>query len=343
MLSKIIYNFYLRNLSILIIYVSPDIFQKIAVNPQISITELSDIFMNKTAFYIFFIFHSRILYEHLLLKKRYFIYALTFLCALFIWREGTSYIFWLLTKTSEETTYHIKELQKYNWILWVFIYWANIIYIYIGLGVYIAFKSIKDKERLLKIENEKKSLELKQLNEQLNPHFLFNALNNIYSYLLEDRNEGEELILKLSELMRYVISSSEKEKVPISEEVEFVDNYLAFEKERLGDRLNIDYKKQINSSKPQIMPLVIFNFVENAIKHGVTKIHTSYIYIDLKVHENSLYLFVSNPIQNDNIISTELGIKNTSRRLDILYQKKHSLNININENTYTVLLIINDL
>lgn len=338
MIRRIINNDYFRNLAILLIYISPDILQHIAAKGGITRSKLIEIVFNNSAFYLYFVFHNRVLYEKLFLKKKYIIYAILFLSTLFIWRESSSYAYWLMSKHPGETVYHIRELEEYNWKFWVFIYWANIIYIYIALGVYIAYTGFRDKERLLQIENEKKSQELKQLNEQLNPHFLFNALNNIYSYLLNGKENGKELVMKLSELMRYVLDISKKDIVPVTDEINFIENYMAFEQERLGDRCRLEYVKQVNNTGVQIASLIIFNFIENAFKHGTVSIYPSVIVVKIKVDNNSLELYVSNPVYSSPGISTQLGMNNTRRRLELLYPGQYDMNIIPNENSYTVSL-----
>lgn len=209
LIRRIANNFYLRNIVILVLFMSPHVLQSIGKH-GFQVTDILHNIMSYTAFYLYFVFHSTVLYEKLLAKKKYISYLLAFLATMFIWREGTSYIEWLALKPPGETVYHIRELQLWNATVWVFTYWADVIDIYIALGVYLAFKYFRERTRLLEIENLQKEMELKQLNEQLNPHFLFNALNNIYSHQLRYNTDAKELILKLSELMRYVLDSSKK-------------------------------------------------------------------------------------------------------------------------------------
>ena len=99
-------------------------------------------------------------------------------------------------------------------------------------------------------------MEIQQLKSQLNPHFLFNALNNIYSYTLHSNKFGNELILKLSELMRFILASAERNKINVEEEIKFIENYIAFEKERLGNRCDIKYDKKINYKERKIAQLM---------------------------------------------------------------------------------------
>lgn len=225
----------------------------------------------------------------------------------------------------------------------MFIYWADIIYIYISLGVYLAFKYFKERTLILQAENMQKELELKQLNEQLNPHFLFNALNNIYSHLLHESDNGKELILKLSELMRYVLDSSKKLTVSLADEIRFIENYIAFEKERLGGRCNVDCRIEVTSTRFNIVPLILFNFIENAFKHGTTSIKRSDISISIRADDSSLNLFIENTIFNYQHQSTNTGLDNAKRRLELLYPEKYKLDIIEDNGKYTVRVEIDNI
>jgi LytS/YehU family sensor histidine kinase len=222
------------------------------------------------------------------------------------------------------------------------IYWANIIYIYISLGVYLAFKHFNERARLLQIANTQRELELKQLTEQLNPHFLFNALNNIYSHQISSSPGAGELILKLSELMRYILDSSKKKIVPLNEEISFIEHYIAFEIERLGARCNLQYQKEIRAAHFNIVPLILFNFIENAFKHGTKSIHCSNILIRVTADENLLQLIVSNSVSNSQPhgMAAGIGMDNTKRRLELLYPGAHELDICSQADQFSVTLEI---
>lgn len=344
MLQKIINNFYLRNIVILLIFISPDIFQNIAMHEGVEGQKLLDLAFNRSAFYCYIVFHNRVLYEYFLKKKKYILYVIVFLVTLLICRETIGYLSWLMSSPTTNTSYSVEEIIGYNWAYFIFIYWANIVYMYIGLGVYIAYKTFKDRERLLQIENEKKTLELKYLNEQLNPHFLFNALNNIYNHMLHNSVSCNELILKLSELLRYIIDSSKKEKVPIIQEIDFIEHYIAFQRERLGDRCTVIYEKQLGGSMLHVVPMILFNFIENAFKHGTRSINQTKVVIKITVENNVLSLYVSNDTYKQEMeYSTLIGMKNTRQRLELLYPDRYDLDITEMENKYNVSLIIRGL
>ena len=340
MIQRIVNNFYLRNLCILLVYISPSLLQDMADIKQRGVMFAAENLLGHVALFIFFIFHSRILYEKLIRNKKYLRYGIAVILSLFIWRESTNYFIWLAFKPATETTYQIYELKNYNWAFFLFCYWADFVYSWFALGVYLAFKYFMERARLLEIENVQKELELKQLNAQLNPHFLFNALNNIYSHALPESGNSKELILKLSELMRYILDSSKKKTVPLTEELGFIEHYIAFEEERLGKRCKTNYSNNSTTTRFNIVPLILFNFIENAFKHGTASINRSEICIDISANERSLKLTISNPIFNNGNQSTKIGLDNAQRRLALLYPGTHTLNISQDENIYNVSLEI---
>jgi two-component system LytT family sensor kinase len=316
--------------------------QSIAIHNGADRTDLPAKVYSYSSLYFYFVFHNAILYEKLFTTKRYITYVLVLLVTLFAWRESTSYFYWLMTRNPGESVYEIRELKQYNAALWVFIYWTNIIYVLFSLGVYLSFKYFKEHTRLLQVQNIQRELELKKLNEQLNPHFLFNALNNIYNHLLHQSSDGKELILKLSELMRYILDSSKKESVLLTDELMFIEHYIAFEKERLGDRCIVEYSKDVNITKFNIVPLILFNFIENAFKYGTTSVTTANIVIQVSANDNILRMFISNPVYPTSsfMSSTKTGMDNTTRRLDLVYADKYTLDVACTDDTYNVLLTI---
>jgi LytS/YehU family sensor histidine kinase len=186
----------------------------------------------------------------------------------------------------------------------------------------------------------KKESELNQLKAQLYPHFLFNALNNIYGYTLSGNKYGNELILKLSDLMRFILDVGTKELIPLENELQFIENYMAFEKERLGKRCLLNYRKDVSYYKREITPLLLFPFIENAFKYGANSIQPTEINILLIDNSTEFRMIIRNGILNKNTASTKLGLYNSKRRLELIYPKKHELNIKSDNGYYTSELIL---
>ncbi|MEE4196629.1 MAG: histidine kinase [Bacteroidales bacterium] len=203
-------------------------------------------------------------------------------------------------------------------------------------------KNEKNNQILMK---EKLSAELDFLKAQLNPHFLFNILNMAFS---SAKSHGDEktadMIEKLSSLMRYMLYESNVDKIELSKEIEYIENYINLQKLRLSDDLpvNINFTIDGDIHKNKIAPLILIPFVENAFKHGVKFGKESEITIELKIHQNNFQFSIENIIHNSlkNLEKNSgLGLNNVKKRLSIIYPDKHTLHITRN-NKFSVHLKI---
>lgn len=201
----------------------------------------------------------------------------------------------------------------------------------------------------LKSQNEKKILENANLNaevnflkSQINTHFLFNTLNGIYSQAHAKSEHTEHSILKLSDLLRYVLYESGEDKVALSKDIQYLSNYVDLQKLRLSQKVKIEYEVTGEATGHQIAPLLLITFVENAFKHGISYTNPSVIKIQLQIFEKTLTLLVSNPVTETNSFAGGgLGLKNVIRRLDLLYPEKYWLDIVHNDHLHIVNLKIN--
>ncbi|MCS7076438.1 MAG: histidine kinase [Bacteroidia bacterium] len=184
--------------------------------------------------------------------------------------------------------------------------------------------------------------ELNLLKSQINPHFLFNTLNNIYAVNMSNPQNANEMILQLADLMRYQLESSKKEQVPLSDEVEMIKNYIALEKMRLPNNAFVSFQTQGDFSLYSIAPMLLIPFVENCFKHGVG-VEQTHIEIYAFIKNGEFFFITKNLIpmtKLTNTVSTKTGIQNLERRLEILYPKKHGLLIDVEEGMYIVRLRI---
>lgn len=198
------------------------------------------------------------------------------------------------------------------------------------------------------LSEEKLQAELKFLKAQIHPHFLFNTLNNLYALTLKSSKEAPEVVLKLSDLLNYMLYECSADKVSLEKEVKLVEDYIALEKIRYGDRLSVNFNSSSEINGVKIAPLMILPFVENAFKHGVSEeLDESWISIDLSKKEESLTLKVENSksIQNEQDDRFEykqgIGLKNVKRRLEILYPGAYSLDIHESSESFLVVLKLN--
>ncbi|MBP4136969.1 sensor histidine kinase [Flavobacterium geliluteum] len=182
-------------------------------------------------------------------------------------------------------------------------------------------------------------MQLNSLKGQLNPHFLFNTFNTLYGISLEFPERTSDLIMKVSQLMRYQLESNNKQYVSLEDELEFINSYIQLEKERVGYRCVIEYDCKIdNENAYKISPMLLIAFIENAFKHGTCAIEKCYVRIFIIVENGVLHLHVVNsiPQKKTAVVSTKIGIKNTTERLNLLYGKNYKLDIQEHKATYIV-------
>ena len=188
--------------------------------------------------------------------------------------------------------------------------------------------------------------ELQVLQSQLSPHFLFNTLNNLYGLSLHEHEKLPPLLLKLSELLRYSVYEAKELFVPVSEEIDYLKNYVDFEKLRIGNRLELKLElEEIQEAQVKIAPMMLIVFVENAFKHSKdTRDERIFVEIGLKRWGNSILFRVKNSFHPQEKEENGVGglvLENVKKRLDLLYGRAHELQIDKTENTFEVNLRLN--
>ncbi len=194
------------------------------------------------------------------------------------------------------------------------------------------------------LEKQKTEVELKLLKTQLNPHFLFNTLNNIYTLSLLNSPKTSESIARLSEILDYILYRCIAKTVPILGEIQLIENYIALEKLRYDERLKVRFSKQIEQNT-EIAPLILLTFVENAFKHGAGEDAGSpEIEIDLRVNKKEINFKIENTIKlPERVQKSEdsgIGLSNLRQQLDLIYAEKYQLEIQQSENKFSVNLNI---
>ncbi|MCS7027632.1 MAG: histidine kinase [Bacteroidia bacterium] len=184
--------------------------------------------------------------------------------------------------------------------------------------------------------------ELNLLKSQINPHFLFNTLNNIYAVNMSNPQNANEMILQLADLMRYQLESSKKEQVSLSAEIQMLENYIALEKMRLPKNAFVSFQTQGDFSLYSIAPMLLIPFVENCFKHGVG-VEQTHIEIYAFIKNGEFFFVTKNTIPTTKLtstVSTKTGIQNLERRLEILYPNRHRLSIEMEQGMFVVRLRI---
>jgi sensor histidine kinase YesM len=236
--------------------------------------------------------------------------------------------------------YNVKFLNSPDPIL------KNIIEVISILIISTSMKIVKDgfkqKIQLQEIKSRQLQTELQLLKSQVNPHFLFNTLNNIYSLSLDNAVNLPAVIKKLSDLMSYLFESSISQEVPLRKEIDFIENYLTLKKLRLPSGSDIRFTVEGNPDKRMIPPMIFIPIVENCFKHGAkTTTGHFFVHIQLIINKSKLiFLTENNTRQKLANIRPGTGLKNVKRRLELLYPKSHNLNIGRRNSSFQVSLEI---
>lgn len=200
--------------------------------------------------------------------------------------------------------------------------------------------------RLKVAERQRIETELSYLKAQINPHFLFNTLNSIYSLAIQNRSDDTaDAVVKLSGMMRYVLHDTEHDFVSLEKELEYISDFIDLQKLRWENEINIDYQTNGNPFGWKIAPVILQPFIENAIKYGINPdITNSQVTIRIEIEQTHLRMTVKNTKvrqQNEFISEGGIGIGNTTRRLEILYPDEYSLTQKEDDKTYEITLILN--
>jgi LytS/YehU family sensor histidine kinase len=192
------------------------------------------------------------------------------------------------------------------------------------------------------LETQRMQSEIKFLKSQINPHFLFNTLNSLYALTLKKSDKAPEIVIKLSEMMRYMLYESNERRVPLQKEVNYIQNYLALESLRQSGQADIRFNVEGEITDQTIAPLIFIPFLENSFKHGLNhQLSDGYVHVTMKVLENRLLLRITNskpsiapPPQDSK--SGGIGLVNVQRRLNLLYPSQYKLDIEDNEREHIV-------
>jgi two-component system, LytTR family, sensor kinase len=239
--------------------------------------------------------------------------------------------------------YHLEpspvfEVRRAIWVFFNFVF---------SSGILLAIKSVrsdlKNKEREKNLINEKLSTELKLLRNQINPHFLFNSLNNIYALSRKKSDNAPDAIMKLSDLLSFMLYESGKETISIQEEMSFLKDYIELQKIRYDEKLTLKIEENIDNPNEQITPLLFIPLIENAFKHGVEEnTGDSFIFITIMLKNRQLKFVIENNFESVHPKKDKenIGLVNTKRQLELLYTK-HTFEVIKSEYIFKVLITIN--
>lgn len=218
------------------------------------------------------------------------------------------------------------------------------IFIILAIGFKIFKINLTNIQQISKLEKEKVVSELDFLKTQINPHFLFNILNNIYIQTRIDANKSSEMILKLSDLLRYQLYECSQDKVMLKSEVDYLQNYVALQQMRIA-KIEIKFEQKGSFKGLMIYPFMFITFIENGFKHGVSsKGVDNFIHVFVEIVEKKVIFTMKNSIidtKSHVVKKGGIGLVNIKRRLELLYKESYTLEIDNRENYYYVELKIN--
>jgi two-component system LytT family sensor kinase len=304
-------------------------------SPNALLFELICLLFYAMAFYLNILYVFPKYYEKSKLKYVLASAVLLFL-SFFILHHINKLIFW-----HPERRHHgddwFEVFISFRQLLWLaFIYLIGTVY---SIQNMLNHQIIRNKE----IMEEKLQTELQLLKAQINPHFLFNALNNIYSLTYMKSESAPESVLKLSEMLRYVLEDCTMEKVPVRNEIDYMQNLIGFYKMKSPGKRKIKFTSHIEKMDIRIAPMLFIPFIENSFKYSrIEEDKNGYINIDLSEKSGKVMFTIENSIfSSRKIISgSGKGILNVQQRLEIIYPGKHVLTIDEKEGNYTVKLEI---
>lgn len=226
---------------------------------------------------------------------------------------------------------------------------AFIFNVLLGLFIKVIRLNIKNRIQTAETIAANSKTELQLLQSQLSPHFLFNTLNNMYGISMSEHEKIPPLLLKLSDLLRYSVYDAKELFVPLKEEISYLNNYIDFEKIRIGERLQLTLSMEdVRGLKLKIAPMLLIVFVENAFKHSKNTNNESIaINISLKIWDDSVLFSVKNSQGVKEITANTLnknsglGLANVKKRLELLYPNQYDLQIDDSEESYRVMLRLN--
>lgn len=212
---------------------------------------------------------------------------------------------------------------------------GGLVLVFISSALKVTGNYIRNERRNKELETQKLTAELAFLKSQVNPHFLFNTLNNIYSLAYKQHPETPDAIMKLSLLMRYMLYESNDTLVSLEKEVEHIQNFIALQKLRLREQTSIKLNIQGDLEGKQIAPMLLMTLVENAFKHGLVSRNEIGIILNLVVTDTSLlFSTINNTSQHKKREFGGIGLENLKRRLNLLYNNRHELSFEEKEGTF---------
>lgn len=294
----------------------------------------------KIGFYVlFFYINYLFLVPRLLLKKKNFLYFISAILIIFI----SIVLFPELFPSKRVKKPPFADGDIPNFVFYIRNASTLIILLISGTLIRIFTEWSKSEKKKKEIEAQKVTTELQFLKNQINPHFLFNSLNSIYSLTTKKSNDAPEAVITLSELMRYMLYQTNNEYVLVKNELNYIQNYIKLQRLRIANNENVTLNIHGNITNQKIRPLLLISFIENAFKYGTNFKGDTLVEIDIYINENELKFTCINLVgtTKKDGKNSGIGLKNTKERLELLYPEKHKLIVEEKDNQFKIDLTLN--
>ncbi|MFA6944877.1 MAG: histidine kinase [Pedobacter sp.] len=293
----------------------------------------------------YLIYYKLILQKHLF-QKHFIQFTVYLLVFLFLFNIYTPLINWFVSELNFSKV-NMKSAQGINFRNTVSLNFS-LMYIFRELLVITALayfiRSQKQEKQLRELKEQQLTAELNYLKIQLQPHFFFNTLNNIYSLTLQGSEKAAPLIAKHSDIMRYILYEASKPKLKLKQEIDFLKTYTDVEAIRYSDKISITFESQGINETARIEPLLLLPFIENTFKHGIREeINEGYIHIIISLVEDELSAEIRNSKISDpakKSANNGIGLENIAKRLQILYPGAHTMEIIEDDLSYELRLTL---
>ncbi|MDJ1500275.1 sensor histidine kinase [Xanthocytophaga agilis] len=307
-------------------------FQKIIYNLWSLVLIWGQFFITYFAFFFFYYINRHFLIPKLLKQRGFITYFLATIACIVLFYPIWAQIIMLLPINSLLGGMVTSAFHGENG-------WGAFAIIAISLPIVLTLQWFRQNNQIIALEKSKAQTELDLLKQQVNPHFFFNTLNNLYSLSLAKSDQTPELILQLSDLMRYVIYKGKEQKVAIEEDITYIEDYIRLQQIRLHKEFDFRFEKQIQDNKLQIPPLLLITLVENAFKHGIEPAEgKTNLHLHLYSDAQSLLFTSINTFEPGVIQQKGIGLENLKQKLILLFPEKHELLLQSDGTTYTAKL-----
>ncbi|GHA57535.1 sensor histidine kinase [Pontibacter akesuensis] len=306
------------------------VFYFLYTNSSISFNKVTDVLVGMFFNILIFYFNWYVLITKYLARNRILLYLAAVLATLLttaVLRATLDFYFFRDFKKDVTALYSYDSMMPYIM--------GGLVLVFISSGLKVTGNYIRNERRNKELETQKLTAELAFLKSQVNPHFLFNTLNNIYSLAYKQHPETPDAIMKLSLLMRYMLYESNDVLVSLEKEVDHIRNFIDLQKLRLREQTSIKLNIQGDLKGKQIAPMLLMTLVENAFKHGLVSKNEIGIILNLVVQNDSLlFSTINNTSQHKKREFGGIGLENLKRRLNLLYNKRHELTFEEKEGTF---------